>query len=152
MKPLRVVQAQVEDVPALHRMEKRCFPHPVDVFHPRQLRYLITSPTSITLVVRQENEIVAAVIGLLRHFAIPSGRVYKIAVDKALRGQGMGSRLIKAIERKFRQAGMVKSCAEVRVGNTASRNMFEKNGYHLTRIMKPYYLDGEDGAKYWRHL
>ena len=148
----RIVEASTKDLDALHRFEQLCFTHPVDVFNRRQLRRLITSATSITLVVKEGPDVIAEVIGLLRHFTIPSGRVYKIAVHPKLRGEGMGSRLIKAIERRFRQAGMVRSCAEVRVSNMASRNMFEKNGYEFTCILKPYYLDGEDGTKYWRQL
>ena len=148
----QIIEASTKNLAALHRFELLCFTHPVDVFNPRQLRHLITSPTSITLVAIEGNEAIAEVIGLLRHFTIPSGRVYKIAVHPKLRGEGMGTRLLEAIEKQFRQAGMPGSCAEIRVSNAPSRKLFEKNGYVLTRIMKPYYLDGEDGAKYWHKL
>jgi ribosomal protein S18 acetylase RimI-like enzyme len=150
---MKFSKARVEDINALHEFELRCFDRPEDQFPKRNLRHLITSPTSITLLVKDEaDKIIGEVIGLLRNFSIPSGRVYKIAVDPQIQKKGMGSEILHEIERLFRKRGMKKSCAEVRVGNKASRRMFEKNAYHLTRTIDGYYANGEAAVKLWKEL
>lgn len=148
---LKIIEAVVADLDDLMRFEKVCFKEKPDQFPRRNLKHLITSPTSKTLVVKDKNgKIVAEVIGLLRHFKIPSGRVYKIAVDPSLQKKGMGSKLLAAIESWFTSKGMKKACAEVRESNIGSRTMFERNGYIETKICQNYYVGGENAIKYWK--
>jgi len=144
--------AEPRDAAGLHALEKRCFA-PVDVFSTRRWRSLLRSSTTRGLVIRgSHGGILASVFGLLRHFHIPSGRVYKIAIDASLRGLGLGSRLLGAIEEQFCRAGMVRSCAEVREGNLPSRSLFRKNGYRETETLQRYYDDSENGIKFWKDL
>lgn len=96
--------------------------------------------------------ILAEIIGLLRHFTIPSGRIYKVAVHPSAQGQGLGSRLIEAMEAEFLAAGMVKSFAEIRQGNCHSWALFQKHGYVPLRKLPRYYADGEDGVKFGKSL
>jgi ribosomal protein S18 acetylase RimI-like enzyme len=150
-----VVPASPADVEALHAFEKRCFPNPVDVFSVARLAYLLRSPTAKTFVIRAStgrDRIVGAVIGLLRHFRVPSGRIYKIGVDPRQQGKGYATALLEAMEAYFRNMGMRKVCAEVRVSNKASQGLFAKNGYGKTSILQHYYDDGEDGIKFWKQL
>ncbi|GAB4282390.1 MAG: hypothetical protein Kow0029_27940 [Candidatus Rifleibacteriota bacterium] len=150
---MKFVEAKIEDVPALHEFEKKCFRRPEDQFPMRNLRHLIVSPTSMTLLIKDENgQIIGEVIGLLRNFKIPSGRVYKIGVSPEVQKRGLGTTLLKEIEGWFKKKGMKRSCAEVREGNKASRAMFEKNGYIETRFLPFYYANGENGVKYWKDL
>jgi ribosomal-protein-alanine N-acetyltransferase len=99
-----------------------------------------------------KGEIVGEVIGFLRNYKVPSGRVYKIGVSPDIQAKGIGSYLLKEIESRFKKAGMVRSCAEVRVGNGSSRAMFSKNNYILTSPLPGYYANGEDGVKFWKKL
>jgi len=148
-----VVSATPDDVDDLFAFEKICFEHAVDRFPKRNLRHLITSPTSTTLIIRdEEGKIFATVTGLLRHFKVPSGRVYKIGVLPDRKQKGTGSFLIRAIEDWFRENGMKRTCAEVRESNTPSRRMFEKNGYKETKTIFWYYAGGENAVKYWKDL
>lgn len=150
---MEFIRAETKDLEALMRFEKKNFKRPEDRFKKWSLRHLMLAPTSLTLLVKDENgTIIGEVIGLLRHFKVPSGRVYKIGVDKDIRKKGMGTELLLEIENWFRKKGMKKSCAEVRVGNKASRHMFEKNGYVETGFLPFYYANGESGIKYWKSL
>jgi ribosomal protein S18 acetylase RimI-like enzyme len=150
---MKFVEATVNDVPALHEFEKKCFHRPEDQFPTRNLRHLIVSSTSLTLLVKDESgKIIGEVIGLLRHFKIPSGRVYKIGVAPDIQQRGMGSALLQKIEEWFVENGMKKSCAEIRENNKASRGMFEKNGYTEEGFLPFYYANGENGIKYWKNL
>ncbi|EKD84222.1 MAG: hypothetical protein ACD_39C00169G0001, partial [uncultured bacterium] len=100
----------------------------------------------------EKGKICAAVIGLLRHFKIPSGRIYKIGVLPEFARRGVGTALIKEIEKWFKKSGMKKTCAEVRESNAPSRRMFEKNGYIETGTLYYFYAGGENAAKYWKDL
>jgi ribosomal protein S18 acetylase RimI-like enzyme len=153
MKKHKFVEATLDDVKELNEFEKACFPHKADHFPVRNLRHLITSPTSKTLLLKNDKrEIIAEVIGLLRNFKVPSGRVYKIGVHPSLQKQGVGSALIKAIEAWFIKEGMKKTCAEIRKSNKASRAMFERNGYEFLKEIPGYYVGGETATKYWKSL
>ncbi len=150
---LNVLVSTPNDVHDLFAFEKICFEHAVDQFPKRNLLHLIKSPTSRTFIMRDENgQIFATVTGLIRHFKVPSGRVYKVGVLPGMKKRGIGSFLIETIEKWFRQSGMKKSCAEVREGNAPSRNMFEKHGYHETGTIIWYYAGGENAVKYWKTL
>jgi ribosomal-protein-alanine N-acetyltransferase len=92
------------------------------------------------------------VIGLLRNFSVPSGRIYKIGVHPEMKKRGIGSFLIKAIEKWFMESGMKKSCAEIRESNSASRGMFQRNGYLETGFRPFYYAGGENAVKCWKDL
>ena len=134
----------------IRELETRCF-GPVDVFSPRRLRFLLSSPTSIVFIALDDRKrVVGEVIGLIRNFTIPSGRVYKVAVHPDASGKGLATKLIDRMERAFRKVGMKKACAEVRCGNLPSRRLFEKCGYHVSGIIPRYYDDGEDALKFWK--
>lgn len=139
---------------ALRAFEELTFPCPVDIFKMAQFYHLLRSPTARVLIwcPPGSTEIHAACIGLLRHFAVPSGRIYQIAVHPSLQGKGMGGATLQAMEKIFRREGMVKACAEVRVSNSASRALFARHGYQETASLPAYYDDGEDGVKFWKSL
>lgn len=147
-----LIEALPTEVEALHEFERTCFPHVVDVFSIRQLRYLITNNSSRVFLLKINRKIVGEIIGLIRNFSIPSGRIYKIGVSKAYRGRNFGTKMIQKMERIFRKEKMYKSCAEIRISNTASRRLFESNGYKVTNTLTAYYEDGENGLKVWKIL
>lgn len=150
---LKLHKAKASEVNPLHEFELKCFDRPEDQFPGKNLKHLIESPTSLTYLLKNKNgKIVGEVIGLLRNFKIPSGRIYKIAVDPDIQTRGLGSMLLAEMETLFKRHGMQRSCAEVRQFNIASRTMFLKNGYKETGFLPNYYENGENGLKYWKHL
>lgn len=152
-KKLQLHEAQPSEVGALHKFELECFNRPEDQFPVKNLKHLIESPTSLTYLLKnKDGKIIGEVIGLLRNFTIPSGRIYKIAIDPHIQTRGLGSQLLGETEKLFKQHGMQKSCAEVRQTNIASRTMFLKNGYSETGFLPNYYDNGENGIKYWKDL
>lgn len=147
----RIIAAKAADWKALHELEKQCFPPP-DIFRPTVLKHLLASPTCEVFLITCEKHLLGSVAGLFRHFPVPSGRVYKIAVAPEFQGQGFAGIMLDFIEKRFRKQGMVKSCAEVRINNISSRLMFQKHGYQEKGILKAYYPDREDGIKFWKTL
>ncbi len=153
MQNFKFIVATKNVVNELIEFEKICFEHLPDRFSKRSLTHLIVSPTSRTIILRDDaGKICAAAIGLLRHFRVPSGRVYKIGVHPGFARRGVGTSLLKEIEKWFKKSGMKKTCAEVRESNAASRRMFEKNGYVETKTLYYFYAGGENAIKYWKDL
>lgn len=151
MQPVTITKAVLKDWMEIRALEQACFT-PIDVFKPTQIRRLLTSKTSLPFIIRMNGKIVASIIGLLRNFRIPSGRIYKVAVHRDSRGLGLASRLLQFVEKKLRGLGAKKCCAEVRLSNTGSQHAFEKNGYVKSGALPRYYADGEDGVKFWKTL
>ena len=147
------------DAQAIVEFERKCFPCVTDRFSIKNIRYQLISKTCRILIIKDEsNEICALVTGFLRHFKIPSGRVYKIGVFPYLQKKGIGSMLLKNIEKWFKENNMTSSYAEVRKSNIASRSMFMKNNYTETGTLYGYYgslkysIELEDGIKYKKNL
>lgn len=147
-----ISNANIADATALYKLESDCF-SAIDIFSKRQFLRLLKSPTCKILVIRgADGSILAEIIGLLRHFSIPSGRIYKLAVHPTIRGNGLGRKLIAAMESEFEKAGMCRVVAEVRVSNTPSAALFRACGYQVVGMLPNYYADGEDGIKFSKIL
>lgn len=157
MENIEFTIATKKNADEIFEFEKKCYSHRQDRFTKRALKHLIVSSTARTFFIRDENGVIYAVaIGLLRHFKIHSGRVYKIGVLLSHTRNGLGTAMIRKLEEWFKSSGMSKSCAEVRETNTPSRRMFEKNGYYNTKTLYCYYANDktgfENGVKYWKNL
>ncbi len=156
---LKIVEATLEDIDAIMAFEKKCFPFSTDRFPRRNIRHQLKSDNCrITIIKNKNNEVCASATGFLRHFKIPSGRIYKIGVLPELKQRGIGSKLLQEMESWFRKRKMVHSYAEVRKSNAPSRGMFMKNGYEAIKDLICYYgnlkkgLELEDGVKYKKSL
>jgi ribosomal-protein-alanine N-acetyltransferase len=75
-----------------------------------------------------------------------------VAVDPALRGQGIASALMDSTLRRLRRRGIVRFCLMVKVTNQPAIAFYERYGFTRSRIVRRYYEDGADGwfmAKNW---
>ncbi|MBF0408068.1 MAG: GNAT family N-acetyltransferase [Candidatus Riflebacteria bacterium] len=140
------------DARQINKLESECY-QSEDVFSVSRLRYLFSSECTVSFKICDENgTILGNVIGLIRRFSIPSGRIYKITVSHQIAGQGWATKLLKATEKCFAELGMKKCCAEVRVSNTPSRKLFEKNNYTEYGKLEKYYPNSETAIKFWKQL
>lgn len=80
--------------------------------------------------------------------------LYWIAVDPDYAGQGVGTRLLQAVEQN-----LVERNARLVVIETSSdpiydltRKFYVKNGYQLAESIKDFFRDGEDRVTYTRRL
>ena len=148
-----------ELIKELISFEEEVFSCPADRFSARSLKRLLGSDRAFCVILRDKDKnIYGWVVGFMRNFKIPSGRVCKIAVREDCRGKGIGSWLLKQVEFYFKSNGMQKICAEVRENNAPSLAMFKKNGYEQTSTLYGYYpnqsdgLDLENAIKLWKSL
>lgn len=71
-------------------------------------------------------------------------RVLILAVDERARGRGIGSRLVRLFEERFRHRGVRRLNLEVRVTNESAIRLYERMGFERRKILPAYYADGED--------
>ncbi len=98
-----------------------------------------------TLLSRIADAITEALKAPLDHEYRRVGHLVSIAVIEEYRRKGIGSLLLSETLRVMREIYKVHSIyLEVRVSNTPAIRLYEKFGFKKARIIKGYYMDGED--------
>jgi len=77
---------------------------------------------------------------------IDEAHITTVAVSESHRRQGIGRALMFELLRKAKEAGMVCSTLEVRAGNEAAIDLYEKLGYRTTARRKGYYPENKEDA------
>jgi ribosomal protein S18 acetylase RimI-like enzyme len=136
--------AVLDDVPALLRLEQRCFE--TDRIAQRQFRYLISRANAATLVAEGGGAVVGYVIVLFSR-GTSMARLYSIAVAPDARGRGLARRLAEAAETEAWRHHRAYMRLEVRKDNAASLALFTGLGYRRFGERADYYEDHMDA---WR--
>lgn len=136
------------DFEALYALEEACFPPPFR-FDRRYMRKQVSSSEGATWVT-EEN-------GRLRGFAIVEwvegvAYIQTIEVDPALRGQGIGARLLDRMEDSARAAGAVVIWLHVDAENAAAIRLYEASGYRRQGKEEKYYPQGRAALIYAKRL
>ncbi len=100
------------------------------------------------LIAEDNNRLLGYVVGEIRE-AMFSGRSYmskmghilNLAVDPNIRRKGVGSKLMKGIEDRFREAGATKITLEVRESNVEAQDFYKKRGFQEIGRVRAYYPD-----------
>jgi len=71
----------------------------------------------------------------------PSGFIYDIEVDEALRGKGYGKQTMLAIEEKARELGLKSIGLHVFFHNAVAKGLYEKIGYEVKSLNMVKELD-----------
>ena len=71
-------------------------------------------------------------------------RILILAVDEEARGRGVGARLVRLFEERFRARAIRRINLEVRIGNETAIRLYERLGFERRKILPKYYADGED--------
>ena len=83
---------------------------------------------------------------------VDEAHVTNVAVAPAFQRRGIGRRLMVDLLTLAREAGMACSTLEVRAGNVAAIDLYEKLGFERTAVRRGYYPDNrEDALVMWRH-
>ncbi len=71
--------------------------------------------------------------------------IVNVAVDPALRGQGLGTRLLRFFLDRARGLGATRAVLEVRAGNAPALALYRGQGFEEIGLRRGYYADtGED--------
>ena len=139
---LTIREARVQDLTSVHRIELSSYPDP----WPRSLFYLMRGRApGLFLVADIVGEVVAYAIGEVEwKMGERVGHVMNIAMAENRRRQGIASRLMDELERRFIERGATTCYLEVRVTNVAAQALYRKRGYMELGLLLGYYHD-EDG-------
>jgi ribosomal-protein-alanine N-acetyltransferase len=131
-----------EDRAAIMHLERESFTNPwtADTFD-----HMLTVPVSRVYVARTE---ATQIVGFCACWLIENDlHINTIAVSEALRGRGIGSRLIADI---LGRTGAHRATLEVRRSNVAALRLYEKFGFKVTAVRHKYYENPEeDGLILW---
>jgi ribosomal-protein-alanine N-acetyltransferase len=72
--------------------------------------------------------------------------INNVAVLPELRGQGLGTTLMRRVLTEGLKMGAARATLEVRASNTSARRFYEGLGFRATAVRKRYYSDPEDDA------
>jgi len=132
--------ARPEDLEALCRLEQACFAG--DRFSRRQLSHLLKRANAVTRVVVDADGELQGYGTLLFRRNSRTARLYSFCVHPALRGGGVGRRLLDALEAVAVDRGMQRLSLEVRADNRVAMGLYRRMGYLPRRWLDDYYVDG----------
>ena len=129
-----------EDIPAVHAIESASFPTPWPPYAFRQ--ELETNRMARYLVVRAGARVVAyAGVWLM----VDEAHVTTFAVLPAYRRRGIGGLLLSGLMALSADIGAAVVTLEVRLGNVAARQLYQRFGFRPVGVRPRYYSDnGED--------
>jgi ribosomal-protein-alanine N-acetyltransferase len=141
--PLRVAIAamRVEDIPAVHAIERASFPVPWPSYAFRQ--ELETNRLARYLVVRAGDGIVGyGGLWLL----VDEAHITTFAVLPGWRRQSIGARLLLALLDLAVELGASVATLEVRISNLDARRLYERFGFRPVGVRPHYYSDNAEDA------
>lgn len=134
---------------ALVALERRCFRHPGERFHRRQIRDLLRNPRACAVIAREGDVVAGWAVGLLRRTGPGrcAGRLYALAVHPDFRGRGLGARLAQRVLARLRRRGARAFSLEVRVPNPAAQGLYRRLGFQPAGQLPDYYGPGLHGLR-----
>ena len=137
---LRIAPMRLDDLPAVHAIERASFdaPWPVDAY-----RSELETNRLAQYVVAHAGDAIAAYAGMW--LMVDEAHITTFAVHPAWRRQRIGERLLLALLDLAQDAGANEATLEVRLSNLAARRLYEKFGFRPVGLRPRYYSDnGED--------
>ncbi|MDH5187367.1 MAG: peptidase C39 family protein [Rhodospirillaceae bacterium] len=128
----------VDDVPALVDLENKCFE--TDRMSARSIKNFITKGRS-PLIVDEENGVLRGYALVLLHSNTSLARLYSIAVDPKLRGQGVGKALLQEAEKRALKHNATRMRLEVHQKNKKAQKLYIDMGYRTFAVHEDYYED-----------
>lgn len=141
--PVRIVvdRMKVEDLPAVHVIERESFSTPWPAHAYRQ--ELEANRLAHYIVARWGDEIVGfAGLWML----VDEAHITTFATRRAWRRQGIGERLLLAMLDLASARGAAEATLEVRPSNTPARRLYEKYGFKVVGVRPRYYSDNNEDA------
>ena len=146
---MRIRPAHPSDLDDVLRLEGEAFA--TDRLTRRRLRALARSASAFLLVAHSGDELAGYVLVLTRSTSRVA-RLYSLAVSPAVRGRGVGSRLLDAAEAAAQARGADEMRLEVRADNRMAIRLYESRGYQTIGRREEYYADGMAAVRYARDL
>jgi ribosomal-protein-alanine N-acetyltransferase len=140
-EPCRIRPTEPADLGSLTLLEQAAFSDP---WSSEMLREALDAAGAVSLIAEASS---GAVIGsALARAAADEGEILSIAVDPAVRGQGVGRLLLAATLDLLVAAGATSVWLEVRPSNTAARALYRSAGFTAAGVRRRYYRRPQEDA------
>lgn len=141
----RLRLARPSDLDTLLALETATFTS--DLLSRRRMRHWIGARNGVFVVaVDAADTVVGYGLAVSRRDS-DSARFYSLAIAARARGLGLGTRLLRDLQRRCRQAGFTRVHLEVAVDNQAAIALYTRLGFETLRRIPRFYEDGQDA---WR--
>ena len=138
MEIMKMNEAHVASVAAI---EKECFG--MDAWSEKSVASELTNKLSLWLVV-MDGDRVAGYVG--SQTVCDETDMMNVAVTADYRRQGLGEKLVLALEEELKAMGSQCLTLEVRDSNTPARTLYEKLGFQQIGLRKNYYRNPREDA------
>lgn len=132
---LQVRHAARGDLPAVARIERASFSDP---WPAASFEELLGRPDVVFVVAERGAQEVAGYA--IVYVAADGGDLANIAVDAAVRGKGVGRRVLRAVREEVRRRGVRVLFLEVRESNAGARRLYEGEGFVEVGRRSRYYV------------
>ncbi|TCV77443.1 MULTISPECIES: GNAT family N-acetyltransferase/peptidase C39 family protein [Methylomonas] len=146
---LAVRPAQSADLEGLVALENASFA--TDKLSRRSFRHWLSSEHRALLVAEWAG-LVAGYILIIYHPGTRLARIYSLAVEPQLRGNGIAKTLMLAGEQAARDDGRLYLRLEVSVDNTPAIRLYEALGFQKFGLYRDYYQDHKDALRYQKRI
>ena len=142
MEPTKISiqDALLTHLDRLYEIEQKCFKN--EAFTKHQIARLLAHPNSVSLIAKGNHNIIGFIIGMIFHEKKKlTGHILTIDVYPSHQRMGIGSMLLKQIEKIFIGKGVNTCYLEAREDNVAALNLYQKLGYRKIGNLENYYKD-----------
>lgn len=131
---------KTSDIPKIAELEKKCFSDP---WSEESFEGSIGSPFFYGILFEEEGQVCAYACEMV---VFEDAEILNVAVAPSFRRQGLGVKLLLALEAYAKEKGAERLLLEVREGNVSARGLYEKQGFSSFGVRKNYYEDGENAV------
>ena len=137
-----------EHIPEAAEIERLCFSEP---WSENSLAYMCSENPFAISVVDSESGRLAAYGGV--QYVLDEGNIVNIATHPDYRRRGLATVVMRELEARLSNKGVLTVYLEVRQSNLPARKLYEKEGYVPSRVIKNYYrFPAEDAVEMFKKL
>ncbi len=141
-----------EDFPALFALDRACFA-PGIAYTQYELRYFLRHPRCFTLVAEEGGQIAGFALAERRmERGHRSGHLITIDVAPGARRAGVGSALIRGVERRLIEGSARMLSLEVAIDNETAQRFYERHGFVFIGRIPGYYAGKIDALTMEKEL
>jgi len=135
------------DMPGIVELIEKDLSEPYSLF---TYRYFINNWPELCFLILREDKIVATIVSKLdvhRCRNTYRGYIAMLAVDKGLRGKGLGSKLVALSLDQMRAMGADECVLETELENKGALGLYRSSGFVKEKRLHKYYLNGNDAFR-----
>ena len=135
---IKIETASIRLLDKFSEIENQCFDQ--EAFTKRQLAYLLTDYNSIGLVAKTDNAVAGFIISQVEiENDTTYGHIITINVVPSCRRKGVGTQMLKEMEKILKEKGINECHLEVREDNHAALKLHLTSGYQKVAVLEKYY-------------